>query len=85
MWLFAFAMPAFVTGTVLRKMGVEAARANPTAVTPLSQVGGRAPSVAGSTLQAVRVSSPPLPAPSASFEHRGRRFTIPEDGSTRQF
>ena len=28
MWLFAFAVPALVTGTVLRKVGVEAARAN---------------------------------------------------------
>jgi hypothetical protein len=28
MWLFAFAVPAVITGTVLRKVGVEAARAN---------------------------------------------------------
>ena len=28
MWLFAFALPALITGTVLRKVGVEAARAN---------------------------------------------------------
>ena len=28
MWLFAFAVPALITGTVLRKIGVEAARAN---------------------------------------------------------
>ncbi len=28
MWLFAFAVPALITGTVLRKVGVEAARAN---------------------------------------------------------
>lgn len=28
MWLFAFAVPALITGTVLRNFGVEAARAN---------------------------------------------------------
>ena len=28
MWLFAFAVPALIAGTVLRKVGVEAARAN---------------------------------------------------------
>ncbi|HJT12341.1 MAG TPA: hypothetical protein VJ790_06970 [Dongiaceae bacterium] len=28
MWLFAFAVPALITGAVLRKIGVEAARAN---------------------------------------------------------
>ena len=28
MWLFALAVPALITGTVLRKVGVEAARAN---------------------------------------------------------
>ena len=28
MWLFAFAVPALIAGTMLRKVGVEAARAN---------------------------------------------------------
>ena len=28
MWLFGFALPALVAGTILRKVGVEAARAN---------------------------------------------------------
>jgi len=28
MWLLAFAVPALITGSVLRKVGVEAARAN---------------------------------------------------------
>ena len=28
MWLFAFALPALIAGTILRKVGVEAARAN---------------------------------------------------------
>lgn len=28
MWLLAFAVPALIAGTVLRKVGVEAARAN---------------------------------------------------------
>ncbi len=28
MWLFAFAVPALITGAVLRKVGVEAVRAN---------------------------------------------------------
>jgi hypothetical protein len=28
MWLFGFALPALVAGTILRKVGVEVARAN---------------------------------------------------------
>ena len=28
MWLFAFAVPALIAGTMLRKVGVEAARSN---------------------------------------------------------